>query len=235
LLAQRIAIIDAHGSPDGGYDLRRKVHAQVRPTAFAHQNASRCAALIRRFAERGTWHTPTLHFVAFRTLAFYEKPSWLDSYRYLPAAVREQRLALLKEFADESLYEEWGEQGRWALDVVRRMHEAGVNFLAGTDSPGFIFTPGFTLHDELEALVQAGVPPLDALRTATVNPARFFGMENSAGTIAPAKTADLVLLEANPLDEISNTRRIAMVVLKGKVLDRQALDALLAPFDTVRN
>jgi imidazolonepropionase-like amidohydrolase len=235
LLAQRIAIIDAHGSPDGGYELRRKVHAEVRPPAFAHQNASRCGALIKRFAERGTWQTPTLHFVAFRTLAFYQRPSWLDSYRYLPAAVREQRLALVKEYADESLYEEWGEQGRWAIDVVRRMHQAGVRLLAGTDSPGFIFTPGFTLHDELEALVLAGVPPLDALRAATVNPARFFGVENSAGTIEPAKIADLVLLEANPLDDISNTRRVAMVVLRGKVLDRTALDALLAPFDALRN
>jgi hypothetical protein len=206
--------------------LRCKVHASVRPAAFAEQDPARCAALIRAFVERGTWHTPTLHFVAFRALALHKDPEWLDAYRYLPAEVRERRLRMLDEFTDESRYTEWTEHGRWAVVIVGQMYRAGVRLLAGTDAPGFM--PGFTIHDELEALGRAGLTPLAALQTATVNPARYFRMEDESGSIAPGKLADLVLLEADPLADIRNSRRIAMVIVAGRVFDRGALDRMLA-------
>ena len=108
------------------------------------------------------------------------------------------------------------------------MHRVGVNLLAGTDTPNPYCFPGFSLHDELGFMVQAGLTPLKALQTATINPADFLGLSKTVGTIEKGKIADLVLLNANPLENIANTKRIAAVVSSGRLLDRKALDGLLA-------
>jgi adenine deaminase len=88
--------------------------------------------------------------------------------------------------------------------------------------------PGFSLHDELGLLVRSGLTPAEALRTATINPARFLGVADSLGTVASGKVADLVLLDANPLTDIANTKRIRAVIQGGRLLNRGALDAMLA-------
>jgi imidazolonepropionase-like amidohydrolase len=108
------------------------------------------------------------------------------------------------------------------------MHEAGVPFLADTDLGGDYIYPGFSLHDELALLVQAGFTPGEALKTATYNPAMFLDILDRLGTVEKGKLADLVLLDANPLDDISNTQKIRAVVLNGRYLDRTTLDKLLA-------
>lgn len=107
------------------------------------------------------------------------------------------------------------------------MQRAGVKILAGTDSPPqpFLF-PGFSLHDELSDLVEAGLSPLEALRTATVNPAAFLG-EAKRGRIAKGNAADVVLLSGSPLEAIGNTRKIEAVVLNGRYFSRADLDGLL--------
>ncbi len=88
--------------------------------------------------------------------------------------------------------------------------------------------PGFSLHEDLALLVRAGLTPMEALQAGTRNPAEFLGRLDSQGTIAAGKNADLVLLDANPLDDIHNTQKIRAVVVRGKLLDRAALDQLLA-------
>jgi Amidohydrolase family len=108
--------------------------------------------------------------------------------------------------------------------VVKEMQQAGVKLLAGTD--GRLF--GFDLHDELQELVTAGLTPMQALQTATRNPADFFGKLDSMGTVEKGKIADLVLLDANPLESIANTTKINAVVVNGQLLDRKALDRMLA-------
>ena len=100
--------------------------------------------------------------------------------------------------------------------------------LAGTDMPNPQVYAGFSLHDELGLLVRAGLTPAEALRTATIEPARFLGLADSLGVVAGGKIADLVLLDANPLRDITNTRKIRAVIQGGRVLDRPALDRLLA-------
>lgn len=100
--------------------------------------------------------------------------------------------------------------------------------LAGTDCPNPYVYPGFSLHDELGLLVHSGLTPAEALRTATINPARFLGLTDSLGTVATGKVADLVLLDANPLGDIANTKRIRAVIQGGRLLNRKALDQLLA-------
>lgn len=120
---------------------------------------------------------------------------------------------------------------------VRAMHRAGIPFLAGTDVGGIpLVYPGASLHEELELLVrEGGLTPLEALQSATRNPPRFFGMQDELGTIVAGRIADLVLLEANPLEDIRNTQRISAVVLDGRYLDRPMLDERLAHVEATAN
>ena len=117
---------------------------------------------------------------------------------------------------------------RRQLALVGAMHRRGVRVLAGTDASDEPWVyPGASLHDELALLVEAGLSPLDALRAATIEPARYLGAADSLGLVAPGHAADLVLLDANPLDDVRSTTRIRAVVLRGRLLDRAALDRIL--------
>lgn len=112
------------------------------------------------------------------------------------------------------------------VDVVGQMNRDGVLLLAGTDIAGPRI-PGVSLHDELSALVKAGLTPLQALQTATLNPAIVLDRTADFGSVEANKMADLVLLDANPLESIDNTKRIYAVVLKGRLFRRRDLDLLL--------
>ncbi len=101
-------------------------------------------------------------------------------------------------------------------------------FLAGTDVGGAFLVPGFSMQDELGELVHAGFTPMEAIQAATRDAARFMGREKDLGTIQKGKLADLVLLDADPLESIGNARKIDAVVVNGRLLDRKALDASLA-------
>jgi len=114
------------------------------------------------------------------------------------------------------------------LDMTLAMFRAGVPFMAGTDTAaGVHIFPGFSLHDELALFVRAGLTPLEALQTATRNPAVFLGRLGEIGTVEKGKLADLVLLDASPLEDIGNTRRIRAVILAGRYFPRRDLDRML--------
>jgi imidazolonepropionase-like amidohydrolase len=113
------------------------------------------------------------------------------------------------------------------LELVRDMFRAGVPILAGTDVMNPYCMPGFSLHDELAWFVKAGIPPMDALRSATYWPSVYLGRDKQFGTVERGKDADLVLLDGNPLKDIHNTTRIRCVVLGGKLLDLDALKKLM--------
>ncbi len=114
------------------------------------------------------------------------------------------------------------------LHMIGVLHKGGVEFMAGTDTaPGIYVMPGFSLHDELANFVEAGFSPMDALATATSNPAKFLGKDDM-GAVAPGNVADVVVLEGNPLTDIGNTRKIFAVVADGRYYDRARLDAMLA-------
>lgn len=112
--------------------------------------------------------------------------------------------------------------------IIKLLHQGGVKLLAGTDTPNPYCIPGFSLHDELEIFVESGLTPAQALQTATLNPAIFFNILNDYGTIAENKWASLVLLKENPLKNISNTKQIAAVILRGKFIGANGLGELLA-------
>lgn len=116
-----------------------------------------------------------------------------------------------------------------ALKHVREMREAGVRIMAGSDVAVLNIFPGASLHEELRLFVDSvGMTPMEALASATRKPAEWLGLADSVGTIEAGKVADLVLLDGNPIDDITNTRRIAAVVLGGRLFQRRDLDALLA-------
>ena len=121
------------------------------------------------------------------------------------------------------------------LDLVSTMHRAGVKMLAASDAVVWYVVPGFSLHDELELFVKAGLSPMEALQTATRNPAIYLGLSNTVGTIETGKKADLVLLEANPLENISNTKRINAVVVNGRLIPRVTLDKMLKDAEAAAN
>lgn len=110
---------------------------------------------------------------------------------------------------------------------MKKMHAAGVNLLAGSDSANPYTYPGFSLHDELQLLVKAGLTPLQALRLATTEPARFLNQQEKLGGIEKGKWPDLVLLEGNPLENIGNTHRIRAVFANGRLIDRAEIQRLL--------
>jgi imidazolonepropionase-like amidohydrolase len=120
------------------------------------------------------------------------------------------------------------------LENVRLANQAGVTLLAATDVDFPLGIPGFSLHEELVRLVEAGLTPLQSLQAATLNPARVLGLADSLGTIEPGKLADLVLLDANPLDDIRNTQQIRAVVADGQLYRRADLDRLVAGVEQLR-
>ena len=111
--------------------------------------------------------------------------------------------------------------------MVKKLQDGGVKVLAGTDNPITFLTPGFALHEELALLVEAGLTPMQALTAATLHPAQFMRLDDEMGTVEAGKLADLVLLDADPRNDITNTQSINTVVKDGRVFDRIALDELL--------
>ena len=121
---------------------------------------------------------------------------------------------------------------------TKALHDKGARLMAGTDALVPTTVPGFSLHRELKELVDVGVTPYEALRTSTTNPFEFLGVPDEAGTIEVGKRADLVLLEANPLEEITNTSKIAGVMIGGrwipKFIIKDGLEELPASYETIK-
>jgi hypothetical protein len=196
---------------------------------FSEQKA---VELFARLVKNRTFVCPTLAVwseIAFRSkeeVANDPRLKYVQSWkvdRWSQVAIeieKEKRLAILKSNRQKS------------LDIVGAMNRAGVELLAGTDHGMPYNIVGFSLHDELALFVRAGLSPLEALRTATYNPAKFFGMLDSMGTIEQGKVADLVLLEANPLEDIRNTQKIAAVIIDGTFLKKADLQDILTRVET---
>lgn len=197
--------------------------------SYSDKNA---AKLFGTFAANHTWQVPT--FPLLIQLAFLTPETELanDSrMKYVPGNVRKiwdagRSESLANQGAAE--FQMRRELVKRSLSVFQQMYAAGVPVMAGTDAAAPNVLPGFGLHEDLNYFVRAGLAPLEALQAATVKPAEFLGRAAQQGTIAAGKRADLVLLDANPMDDIRNTEKIDAVIVNGKLLGREDLDALLA-------
>lgn len=226
LLAKRLELL-AMGANDPGGALRSSIHTAQRMPAIASQDETRCAEVLKALANAETWQIPTLTILAARHNRLYADPSWRSTFRYLPTAVRERWTALATQMAEAPTSPDATAFAQWGFDMVAKVRDADIGLMAGTDTPIFFLTPGFSLHKELALLVHSGLTPIEALAAATLRPAQYFNLDATLGTIEAGKTADLVLLNANPLDDIRNTQQIEAVVQAGKHYDRMMLDALL--------
>ncbi|MFL5381446.1 MAG: amidohydrolase family protein [Longimicrobiaceae bacterium] len=191
------------------------------------------ATLFRGWAARGVAFVPTTVTWAGRLLPVDSLLARFDrartpAYRYLPPAMLQQWREEIEARKFETPFDY---PPLFAADLrnFREMRALGIPLLAGADAPSIGIVPGFSLHDELERFVSViGMTPREALHSATLAPAQFMGMVDSLGSVQAGKVADLVLLDADPLADIGNTRRIRAVIANGRLLDRAALDALLA-------
>jgi imidazolonepropionase-like amidohydrolase len=196
-----------------------------------HFSDEKASALLAKFKEKDVWQTPTLVLLKNDAFPTLENSAVSDERRKsVPAAI----LVAWKKSRAEQMQGIGAPQSmlraallQKSMQLVGEMQKSGVRILAGTDAPAPYLFPGSSLHDELELLVDAGLTPREALRTATLSAAEFLRTEKDLGSIEKGKYADLVLLDADPLENIRNTRKISLLVLRGKLLDRAALDALL--------
>lgn len=208
--------------------LRREIHSDQRPGAIAAQSAGACTELISALADNQVFQTPTLTITRFLTHGLHGDPRYRKTYDLVPAGIaegwksRSEQLAGIVPDATATAYD------TWVTDMIGALSDAGVPILAGTDAPIGFLTPGASLHEELSLLVGAGLTPEEALASATYAPALFFGLQGERGTVAEGMAADLVLLESDPLAYIENVGSIHAVIKDGEVLDRAALDDMLA-------
>lgn len=192
--------------------------------------AAKCPALLAVFKRYGVWQVPTLHVLRMKSVLDDSSLAADSRMQYMVPSVRQEWLSTqaARIRRGKGYFEEKRERVLDEIWLTGTLFRDQGHMLAGTDAGVAFSYPGFSLHEELELLVQAGLTPLEALRAATIEPARFLQAEDSLGAILPGKRADLVLLREDPLTDIGATRAIDAVVLRGRLLSRTTLDSMLA-------
>jgi len=215
---------------NGNYD--QTLRYSMRQKIIDNQDNISCSALMTAMASSYTWWTPTL--AQLQPAQYAENNIFPNSGldKYIPLATRygmwkisDEKTAYKTKSGSRNIHSEF-------FDLVKNHTSqaslSGIRLMAGTNSMNHYTYSGFSLHDELNNLVEAGLSPLKALRTATTGPAAFSNLSNKFGNIKIGMQADFVLLNANPLAQIDNIRNIDSVITQQQLFDREALDSLLA-------
>lgn len=225
LLEQRRKMLNNDKKMKGG-TLRSSMHDAQREIAVTNFSQEKAKEVIETLAKNGTWQIPTLALNTLRVEQFMRQPWWSESIQYLPEATAAQWRGVADRITELEVPPFPRAYADWMFKMVKQMHDAGVVFMAGTDTPIGIQTPGVSLHNELAVLVKAGLTPLEAIRTATYNPALYFKMENELGSVKEGMWADLLILNSDPLENIENTKKIEAVIKQGEYYDAAALDEI---------
>ncbi len=233
LRAERLRVMN--GEAGISNEERFRLTAFPKPEGlFDTYNEAKCKHLFETFVKNNTWQTPTL--VLQKGFAYPEEFVKDPRVALMPAEWRKTVHPKDKYYMQDLKPEEFDalvERIRALYErhkrLVRDMHKAGVPLLAGTDMSALNpVLAGAGLHEELAIFVECGLTPMEALQTATLNPAKYFGLEKEFGTVEEGKAADLVLLDANPLKDIRNVDKVLNVVIRGRVFSRQELDGMVA-------
>ncbi len=208
LLDERRSIIERFSGR--GFDLRSQLHRLQRLPAIQAYSNERCDQVLAALAT--TIQVPTLRLNTRPKLLPHEQATWKSASGKLPETVLTAWQQAIEGVGDTTIDPTFSD---WSLFLVGEMYRAGVPLGAGTDTPIGFGIPGDSLHRELELLVASGLSEQAALYAATVQPANFFGLQETIGQVAVGMKADLLLLEANPLDSISNTRSVLRVMKAG--------------------
>ncbi|MCH2083222.1 MAG: amidohydrolase family protein [Saprospiraceae bacterium] len=226
LLAQRRKLLE-EGKNEAGGDLRARLHDAQRYAAIELIDTVQRDKVIQALLENDTWQVPTLTLASGAKNKHFTKSVYQSSFNYLPEKISKQWKEGAAIAAGVIATPSRAAYADWVVEISSILHKAKVEFMAGTDCPIYFLTPGLSLHTELEMMSKAGMSPTEVLKAATLNPARYFDMEEELGLIKEGYIADLLILDANPLENISNTQKINTVIKSGKSYDRATLDAML--------
>jgi len=221
-------LIPAHEDPSGGFE-------GFFGLMLADQaDEKKIANIVDETCRAGVWNVPTqslFEHVVSGELA--EDMSDWPEMRYMPEATVRQWVQSKNSVVLDDGYRLKTANRAILLRryIIKALQDRGCGLLLGSDAPQIFNVPGFAIHRELRMLVDSGLTPYEALLTGTVNPARFLGQSDVVGTIVAGQEADLVLLDANPLDDISATRRVHGVMLRGRWIAKAEIRQILDPLE----
>lgn len=209
---------------------RKKITLLFNSLVLNHFSKEKMRSIARTLKENKTYIVPTLAML--RGEYFTNDTTFTNDSRL--KYMSKETLEYWKEQTESDLKNlteiEWlNKRKRWAIEqqIMRILISEKVLVMAGTDSDNPYAFPGFSLHDEMALYVEFGMTPVEALRSATITPVKFLKMTDSLGTIKTGKLADLVLLEANPLENINNTTKIHTVIANGKLYGKKYIDSVI--------
>ena len=225
LYRERIELLK---NPDDlpGSDLRSLIHSKQRMKALDSIDYDKFEEASNLLASKNVWQTPTLFLYRNSSLKTFKDPSFINELNKLPNQIKQKWIKEISE-TDTIIDKNSLRYSKWLEEATGKLHKKNVPFMAGTDTPIGYLIPGRSLHIELEVMVESGFSNLEAIKSATINPAKFFELEKKEGRIKDGYKADLVILNSNPLDNISNTQDIYGVIKNGEFLSRESLDSLM--------
>ena len=209
-----------------GSELRSLIHSKQRMKSINDLDSIKINNVIDALIKNDVWQIPTL--ILYKNFAnkTFKNPDYLQFLNLLPEERKEEWIKKINAI-DNVISTDVVEYTVWSKKMVDFMHDRGISFMAGTDTPIGFLIPGLSLHQEIQELYESGLSELEAIQTATINPAKYFNLENSLGRIKSGFIADLIILDKNPLESISNTKSIHAVIKEGNLMNRSYLDSLM--------
>ena len=202
-----------------GLNLRGMIHNAQKNYAINNLDENQTKKIYKILAKNNTWQIPTISIYKVPIYKIFRSKYWIQNLKHLPKKTAENWKKRIT-FSNDEINPNQKDFSDWVQKTTKEMHEYGIKFMAGTDTPLGFLIPGFSLHVELELLVESGLSELEAIKTATINPSKYFKMQDYLGLIKKNYIADLVLLNSNPLEDIKSTRQISAVIKDGKIFEK---------------
>ena len=208
-----------------GRQLRANIHRAQKQFAVDHISPDAYQNILDTIKKYDSYQVPTLSIYKVPIYKIFREPFWRKSFELLPKTSRDQWEKNVAS-SNQEINPQQKKFSDWIQKTTGAMAEAEIPLMAGTDTPLGYLTPGFSLHYELELMVESGLTELQALATATLQPAKYFRMEDSLGLVKKDYIADLILLNKNPLEDIARTKDIFAVIKDGNFIDKARLDQI---------